>query len=778
MAKPSSKKRRRRSTRQTRSRGPRDEKLAAALANHQAGDIGRAEQLYLEVVSEDPAQSVALHNLGLITHQKGNVDKARELLERALVNNGSDVAAWNNLGGMYQELGRLNDAARAYREAVSLSPAHPNTLYNLGWVLNDSGDTLGAVRCFRELVRTSPGDAENWHSLGVVQAGADDKEAAESAYRKAVSLEPGFAAAWFGLGNTLRQQDKLEEARDALATAVGLQPDFPEARNNLGNVYRELGDPEQAIASFKQSLVTTPQHLETYLNLASVLVHDEDLPAAAAALEEAVGLFPDDYRAHLSLGEFRFMREEFQAAEVAILRAIEINGTESSSHSALGKTLVRLERAVEAEAACRRAIELDAASADAYANLGTALRFQGHLSEAMSAYQTALERDPSYAEVYNNLGMAYVDEGNFERANQCYRTAVDIDPDMPEVLVNLAMSRRYTETDSREIEDLETFLEHQTLRRESRAAVHFALGKMRDDRAEYDKAFHHYSLGNDIKADRVRFHGTSHVKSLRALRETYSPALFSRFAGFGVSSELPVFIIGMPRSGTTLVEQILASHPEIYAAGELTHIWEISKRLEALLGEPYPECINALTAETSVEFAREYLVNLKCLSPVAVRAVNKMPYNFLHLGLIAILFPGARIIHCRRDARDVCLSNFFQLYIEAQYFTYRLSDLALYYNEYAGLMTHWRKSLPMEIYEISYEELVDDLEHQTRGLLEHMGLDWDERCLQFYDTRRAIQTASNWQVRQPLYRRSRGRWKCYEAYLGELFDALETCEGL
>ena len=770
----SARERRRRKAALGASRHP-SQPLRRALASHQAGDLSTAVSLYQEVISADPQQAVALHHLGLIAHQQGRTDEAVGLLERALASDDGDVAGWTNLGNIYQESGCLMEAERAYRKAIQYAPDHVSALYNLGWVLKDSGDDKAAAECFRNLSRITPEDAEIWHGLGVVLEDINDRAGAEESFRKAIELEPSFVAAWYDLGNTLSRQGRLEEGLESLQAAVRHDPGFAEAHNNLGNLYLEKGRVREAVASFQRSAALRPDHIETLQNLASALVAAEDLEAATRTFEQAISINRDQFLSHLGLGEVWFAREEYAKAETSFRQAVKIKPTHAPAYSGLGKALLRLGRVQEAQAACRQAIELDGKLADAYANLGSALKLESRLSEAIEVFQTALELDPSQASVYNNLGLAYMDAGDFDKANDCYQKAIQIDPEFPEVLANLASSRRYTSEDQGAIAQLVSILERGNLRNESRVSVHFALGKIFDDCEHYDEAFDHYARGNELKAQKVRFDRLKHTQTLEMLRHTFTPELFSRFSGYGSASELPVFIVGMPRSGTTLVEQIVASHPSIFGADELTDIAEISKQMSVRLGSstPYPEIVRELTAEVAAGSAEVYLSVLRDFSMDAMRITDKMPSNFLHLGVIALLFPNAKVIHCKRNARDVCLSNYFQLYTQGQHYSYRLSDLALYHREYVSLMSFWRRHLPIEMYDVVYEELVNDQEVQSRGIIDYLGVPWDERCLQFHTTRRAVQTASHWQVRQPISNRSAERWRHYQAFFGAFFEELE-----
>ena len=566
----------------------------------------------------------------------------------------------------------------------------------------------------------------------------------------------------------------MDEASRALLSAVTIEPGFAEAHNNLGLVYRMLGDLEKAVSSFGQAILLRPKHHETHKNLSGALLLSDDLDGAAKSMEKALELEPGDFPGWLHLGDIYFRRPDYRQAEKVFRTALEVDPTSPDAHSALGKVLEKLSRAVDAEIACRRAIELDPTHSDGYGNLGVALKSQSRLSEAIEAFQQALSLDLEYAETYNNLGLAYVDLGDFTKADSYFDRALELAPNMPEVLLNVATTRKFSPSDSAFADNLEAQLATHDLNSESRIAMHFALGKVLDDRGDKRNALVNFHRGNALKAETVTFNRSQHVISMKSLRDTFDGELFSRLSSVGNPSPLPVFIVGVPRSGTSLVEQILASHPAFYGADELGEIWKISKRLSIELesSNSYPENVQELNALVCQRLADEYLDILRGFSNKAQRISDKMPFNFMHLGLIAVLFPKAKIIHCRRDPRDVCLSNYFQLYPHDHHHTYRLDDLVLFYREYERLMDGWRQHLPVAIHEVAYEDLVSNMEDATRALLDYLDLPWDPSCLTFHKTRRPVQTASHWQVKQPLYRSALARWKNYEVELGDCFGTL------
>jgi hypothetical protein len=309
--------------------------------------------------------------------------------------------------------------------------------------------------------------------------------------------------------------------------------------------------------------------------------------------------------------------------------------------------------------------------------------------------------------------------------------------------------------------------------------LNFALAQILDKSGSYDEAFAHCRRANELRQEIDRRCG--HVydpaeQSRYADRQiaTFTPAYFERVRSFGSDSELPVFVVGMPRSGTTLAEQIIASHPRAHGAGELRDIGRMVGTLPQRLGgaDNYPECLARLDEATARALAEEYLQRLRQLGGEAVRVVDKFPTNFLYLGLIATLFPRARVVHCRRDPIDTCLSCYFQNFADPLPFKLDLGHLGHYYCEYERLMAHWTRVLPVPVFELRYEELTADQEAVSRRLVEFCGLEWDERCLRFHEARRPVQTASALQVRRPLYRSSVGRWKRYESHLRTLLETL------
>jgi tetratricopeptide (TPR) repeat protein len=385
--------------------------------------------------------------------------------------------------------------------------------------------------------------------------------------------------------------------------------------------------------------------------------------------------------------------------------------------------------------------------------------------------QRALAIDAGNVEAHNNLGSALKSKGLFAEAALEYEAALAIEPDYALAIKNLADISKI-QPDDPLIPRIEQLLRSESLPVERREQCHFALGKCFNDVGTYDKAFEQYRAGNEIKKERHSFDAGAYARETDRLMATFDRAFFEQRNSHGSNSERPIFIVGMPRSGTTLVEQIIASHPDVFGAGELPHFNRLVKNLPARLRDAaYPECVAGIDPKTASQLADEYLGYLRSLSPDAPQVTDKLPQNFRHLGLITLLLPHARIISCRREPLDVCLSCYFQDFF-AQPFSHDLADIGRFYREYDRLMAHWISVLPLPILEVQYEDLVGDMEAVSRRMISFCGLNWDDACLAFHKHERPVQTASDWQVRQPIYRTSVERWRRYEKHLEPLKQVL------
>lgn len=515
--------------------------------------------------------------------------------------------------------------------------------------------------------------------------------------------------------------------------------------------------------------------LQTKLQQAKALHQQGKLQQASVSYQEILSLSPEHAEALYYSGYLKHQTGDNEAAEKQLRKAARLQPDNAMFFMGLGAVLEAQDNIKEAIKAFKKTVKLNPDIAEAHNNLGVVLRDYGKIEAAITHLRKALTIKQDYAEAYYNLGNTLADKGDNESAEQEFRNAIQYRPDYANALRNIALMHKYKSPEHKDIQHIESLLDKKNLPEQDRLTLHFALGKIFDDCKQYKQAFEHYQDGNKIKRRTLSFNIKKAQNFVDQSLKIFNSSLINKMSAWGSDSSLPVFIVGMPRSGTTLVEQIIASHTQAEGAGELLKIKEIKYQLERACNSEaeLPQDIHQLEQHHVRTAAEDYLEFIKSYKGTDTLCItDKMPTNFLYLGLINILFPQARIIHCRRDPMDTCLSNYFQLYSRGNYFCYGLTELGKYYKEYERLMSHWHTLFPNRIFDIQYETLVSNTEHEAKKLIEFIGLDWNEQCLEFHRTKRAVQTASNWQVRKPIYSQSVKRWKNYEPFLEPLEIAL------
>ncbi|MEX1198766.1 MAG: sulfotransferase [Pseudohongiellaceae bacterium] len=528
---------------------------------------------------------------------------------------------------------------------------------------------------------------------------------------------------------------------------------------------------------------------------------------AASCYAEVLRQTPDHPQALHYLGLARFQMGQSVEAEKLLSRSAELDPAEANTWSDLGMVRMRLERTEEALPAFEEALERSPDHPDALNNMAQALRKLGlfaqarpllerlvalkpgvvpvlyaladtlsKLSEvegAIRTYQQALKLAPDDTRVRLGLGDAYESTGKFKQARMQYLAILRRDPDNALALARLLQLREGT-PEPEQVERAQQLADNAATREDGRIRLNVALGYYHDRQKQFDQAFRRLQQGYDVLARREPFDSDGYSRAIDTLIEELTADFFSSAPTSGLESDRPVFVVGMPRSGTTLTEQILASHSQVAAGGELSSLLKVSYQTKEMssTGEPYPSGLKAIGSDGLVEMAERYLADLDRVSESASRVTDKLPFNFMHLGVIALLFPDARIIHCRRHPLDNCLSCYFTSFADQIRFANRLDTLGRYYLDYHRLMQHWHEVLPVEIFDLQYETLIEDTEPTVRALVDHCGLPWEDACLSFHETQRAVRTPSRWQVRQPIYKGSMQRWRNYESQLQPLVDVL------
>ena len=569
---------------------------------------------------------------------------------------------------------------------------------------------------------------------------------AEQQYRLVLEKAPTHAEAWHRLGLLAQQRGDAAQAVDHLRHAVQLDGNNAAYCNNLGVMLTMVGNVAEAVAAYEQALRVRPEYAEAHNNLGITLQQRGDLKRAAESHRRATRLNPSYAEAFDNLGNALRAKGKWEEAAAAYRQALALKPDYAGAHNNLGIVLQEQGQVAAAMDCYRQALRLQPGFADASNNLATAMKEQGMLEESLAQYRATLKLQPTHALAYYNLSQ-FVTEGRTTFA--------------PE-----------------EIERLKPRVADHRVPALERSLLAFTLAAVADRQGTPDEAFAYYRQANELRHRLFQdvnraFDPQKHRAFVDRIIATFDRNYFRRVQGWGIDTETPVFVIGMPRSGSTLVEQILSSHPQVHGAGELRDFSQLMTKLAQDTGSPGSERVVVPLSDqaTAQTLAEAHLHRLIQLGGTAARVIDKALDNFLYLGAIATLFPRAQIIHCRRGALDVCLSCYFQNFQNLD-FAWSLEDIAAYYSQYERLTAHWQQVLPMRIHEVCYEDLIANQEKVTRNLVSFCGLDWDARCLAFHDNLRAVQTMSTLQVRKPLSKSSIGRWKRYRPHLDALLKAL------
>ncbi len=665
--------------------------------------------------------------------------------------------------------GQAEQAELLCQRVLAAWPGQPDALHILGLMAHAFGNHGLAIQHLRQACLSPRAPALYFSNLAEMCRQQGLLAEAEEAGRRATALEPTLVSAWNNLGIVLQEAGKFEESVTCLERVVRLQPDSAEAHNNLANTYNRLGELEKARLHYARALAIRPGYAEAESNIAFLLNELGQLDEAAEAARRAIEFNPRLPDAYINLAGVELSRLRYADALRWLDALLSFAPAHFGALVAQARLLKRVDRMEAALEAARRAVASAPQSSDTHNVLGEMLQAANRHDEAIAAFDKAATipgraRESAIA----NKASLHMELGAKQQALELFDALLQENPRNISAWANRTELKRFSKGDP-DIAQMEALLGPEGRQPiNDRIAIHFALGKAYMDAGDGDLAFTHLDAGNRRKRSTFSYNGAETGTWMRGISETFSPALLQKFAGAGHASDMPIFILGMPRSGTTLIEQILASHPAVHGAGELPFMESLASATGA-----YPKTAETLDSGQIAALGSAYMDRITPLSLGRRHVVDKMPANFLHAGLIHAILPNARIIHTRRDPVDTCLSCYTKLFAAEQRFTYDLTELGQFYRHYEALMDHWRAVLPASHFiEVDYQEMVADQEGQSRRLLEALGLPWDDRCLAFHETNRPVRTASMTQVRQPIYKTSAGRWKAYAAHLQPLLDAL------
>ncbi|HEU4427739.1 MAG TPA: sulfotransferase, partial [Myxococcota bacterium] len=637
-----------------------------------------------------------------------------------------------------------------------------------------SRDLALAAEQASEILRAVPEQPMAALILGIARRERGDATGAIAVLEPLAQRLPSWAAAHYELGIAFGAARRGEDAIAALERAVALAPELPDAWRALADHKSALGDDAGADAAYARHIKAAtrdPQLLE-----AGAALCENKLPVAEAILRPHLQRKPTDVAAIRMLAEVAARLSRYGDAEKLLTRCLELAPSFMPARLQLAFVLHRAGRSMEALVQVDQLLGTDARN-PAYRNLKAGILARlGEVETAAQLYAGVLGEYAGHPKIWTSYGHALKSAGRQTEAVAAYRRALELAPQMGEAWFSLANLKtvRFVASD---VTAMERALARPAISLEDRLHLHFALGKAREDEGEFATAFEHFEQGNTVRRSLIDYDAritTAHVKRSKAF---FTPELFAELAGAGCPAPDPIFVVGLPRAGSTLLEQILASHPLVEGTQELPNVAHLARELGGKKSQAgstnYPEVLEDLDAAAlralGERYLRETRIQRKTDRPFFV---DKMPNNWAHVGLIHLILPNAKIIDARRHPLACCLSGYKQHFARGQHFTYSLEDIGRYYRDYVELMAHFDRVLPGRVHRAIYERTVDDFETEVRGLLAYCGLPFDERCLRFHENERAVRTASSEQVRQPLYREGKDHWRHYSEWLKPLERAL------
>jgi len=618
----------------------------------------------------------------------------------------------------------------------------------------------------REFLERNPGSVDHLRLLGSALGRQSRYGEAEQIIRRAISLKPELPHLHEDLGSVLALQERYAESVPCFEQAIRLEPQLPLAHKKLGQALAALGRGREADESFEEFFDRDPVRGKVALALDHLRAgrKDEAYDTLRAALREN----PDNIDALRILAQL-YWRDDKQLsdAEALLRRVTQLAPGHTMAWTMLGGILQEVNRHAEAMQCYQAATRIDPSSAVAWSGAGIAHSHAGDVDKAIEAFERAIALHPGNPNVQLSYGHALKTRGDQPAALRAYRAAIAEKPDFGEVYWSMANLKVFRFEDA-EIRAMEEQVARNDLNEIADIHFRFALAKAYEDRGDYDRSWHYYETGNERQRKTVFFDPVAMELRHEEIASVFTPELFEKFAGQGFESAAPIFIVGLPRSGSTLIEQILASHSQIEGTSELPTLVHLAFSIGRYRADKkkYPESVRDLRGRDLKAYGRQYVEESAAFRATDLpHFTDKMPNNFSHVGLIHMILPHAKIINARRHPFDTCLGAYKQLFAKGQHFTYDMAELAAYYRQYDETMKHWQRVLPGKVLDVHYEETVSDIETQVRRILAHCGLPFEEACVRFYENRRAVRTASSEQVRQPIYTDALGYWRRYEKHL-------------
>jgi tetratricopeptide (TPR) repeat protein len=690
-------------------------------------------------VNVTPAKAIEM--AGTLFRQ-GKLGQAEKVCRQVIAARPANADAHNILGVTLNAQGKGPEAIESLTRATKLAPHAASIHANLGEVLRQNGELDRAVEALDRAIELDPDNAQALNNLGIIHYERKQFEQAADFYRRALAIQPAMAEAHNNLGNALRLTGDVDGAMQAYQEALTYRERYPEAYNNLATLLQAGGQAEEAEHALKKAISQSPQYVEAHNNLAALYFAQKKETEALRILGDALKFAPKNPQTLLLTARIQTRRNNHSAAEQAVRLALAEKPDSPEALTLLGQILHETDRYDEAIQVLEQALAATPNNPEALNFYGVALKSVGRLDEAREHILKALKLNGAMFGAYANLN----DLVDFSKEEELF--------DRMDAIFSGAANPK-----------ADHFL-----------PLHFAYAKALDDRGEHERALEHYVVGGQMKRAQLDYNEQETFEFFDGICAAFPNERFENRSFAGIDDDRPVFIIGMPRSGSTLVEQIISSHPDIYGAGEVKYL----SRAIGLLRDrfpslpKYPQMMDKITPAQMDIVGKGYIKAISSGAGDARRITDKLLTNYFFAGFIHLLFPKAKFINTMRDPVDTCLSGFTKLFKDDMPHSYDLGELGRYYGKYRELMEHWNAVLPAGVlHTVQYENVVADTEKEARALIAFLGLEWNAKCLDFHNSDRPVKTASVAQVRRPIYNTAVKRWMKYGPGLQPLVDAIE-----
>lgn len=678
-----------------------------------------------------------------------------------------------------QSAGKLEQAERILTRILATNPSHAYALHLLGIIAYQVNKITLGVQLIEQAIQSNPNVALFHSNLGEMHRKLNATHLSIQYGQYAVQLDPNSVIALSNLGIAYYDAKQYEQAEECHKQALAINPQFSCSLNNMGSIYKAYGQTKQAIQFYQAAIAAASQFVEPFNNLGVIFLQQQEFNQAVKYLNQAIILAPAFADAHCNLGLALLGLEQCDNALIHFEKALQLKPDYAEAYYSFAKLYLHQQLFTESEHYIHKAILNNPQQIEFYILLAEIYHGQGNDTQALLYLDQALSMDPTLSSLYLSKGNILMEMGEITKAeDQFLKVASDPAIDVRVSAHYCLVQLRRIKSDNSSLRNLLSIIDNpQNLSPSQLEYLYFALGKCYDDLGEWAKAFEYFTEGCRFKRQRTTYHIAQQIQFTDKLINYFTHETIKYLQPFANPSILPIFIVGMPRSGSTLVEQIISSHPQVYGAGELKYLndliqWSVKNHQTTMY---YPENILQLSPEICRAITDKYISYLQRFSHDAIRITDKMPHNYIAIGLIHALFPNAKIIHVKRNPIDTCLSCYTKLFTHGQLYSYDLIELAQYYQCYERIMNHWRHLLPADAWlDIEYEDMVNNVEAEAKRLIEFCGLSWDPACLAFYQSKRQVRTASFVQVREPVYTSSVERWRRYEQELAPLINILNN----